>query len=93
VVSGTEARELGLVTRLDDDPLTAAGTLAAEIAGRSPDAIRSAKRLLDSSWTAEADETLALEAELQSGLIGSPNQLAAVTAGLNKQPAQFTDPG
>ena len=92
VVSGTEARELGLVTRLDDDPLAAAGTLAAEIAGRSPDAIRSAKRLLDCSWTAEADETLALEAELQSALIGSPNQLAAVAAGLNKQPAQFTDP-
>ena len=92
VVSGTEARELGLVTRLDEDPLAAAGTLAAEIAGRSPDAIRSAKRLLDSSWTAEADETLALEAELQSALIGSPNQLAAVAAGLTKQPAQFTDP-
>jgi len=92
VVSGTEASELGLVTRLDDDPLAAAGTLAAEIAGRSPDAIRSAKRLLDSSWTAEADETLALEAELQSALIGSPNQLAAVAAGLNKKPAQFTDP-
>ena len=92
VVSGTEARELGLVTRLDDDPLAAANALAAEIAGRSPDAVRSAKRLLDSSWTAEADETLALEAELQSGLIGSPNQIAAVTAGLSKQPAQFSDP-
>ena len=39
-----------------------------------------------------ADETLALEAEIQSSLIGSPNQLAAVTAGLQKQPAQFTDP-
>ena len=41
--------------------------------------------------SAEA-ETLALEAELQLGLIGSPNQLAAVTAGVTKQPAQFADP-
>ena len=92
VFSGTEARELGVVTRVQQDPGAAAGALAAEIAGRSPDAVRSAKRLLDSSWTAEADETLALEAELQSALIGSPNQLASVTAGLRKQPAEFTDP-
>jgi hypothetical protein len=35
---------------------------------------------------------LALEAELQLGLIGSPNQLAAVTAGFTKQPAEFVDP-
>jgi enoyl-CoA hydratase/carnithine racemase len=93
VVSGAEARELGLVTSVADDPLGAASGLAAEIAGRSPDAVRAAKRLFDSSWTGTADETLALEAELQSSLIGSPNQLAAVTAGLGKQPAEFTDPG
>ena len=78
---------------LDDDPLAAARTLAAEIAGRSPDAVRSAKRLLDSSWTAEADETLALEAELQSALIGSPNQLAAVTAGLTQAARGVHRPG
>jgi enoyl-CoA hydratase/carnithine racemase len=92
VISGAEARELGVVTRVDGEPLAAAHVLAAEIADRSPDAVRSAKRLLDSSWTAEADETLALEAELQSALIGSPNQLAAVAAGVSRQPGQFSDP-
>ena len=92
VVQGTEARELGLVTKLADDPLAAARELAAEIADRSPDAVRGAKRLFNASWTGLADETLALEAEIQSSLIGSPNQLAAVTAGLQKQPARFTDP-
>ena len=34
----------------------------------------------------------ALEAEIQRALIGSPNQLAAVTAGMTKQPAEFADP-
>jgi hypothetical protein len=29
---------------------------------------------------------------LQQALIGSPNQIAAVTAGMAKQPAEFTDP-
>jgi enoyl-CoA hydratase/carnithine racemase len=92
LIDGAEAQRLGLVTRVTDDPLAAARELAADIASKSPDAIRGAKRLFNAAWTGLADETLALEAEIQSSLIGSPNQLAAVTAGLQKQPAQFTDP-
>ncbi len=92
LIDGAEAERLGLVTRVTDDPLSAARELAAEIASKSPDAIRGVKRLFNAAWTGLADETLALEAEIQSSLIGSPNQLAAVTAGLQKQPAQFTDP-
>ena len=92
VLSGSEAHTLGLVTRVADDPLAAALELAREIASQSPDAVRAAKRLYDASWTGDAQQTLALEAELQLGLIGSPNQLAAVAAGLTKQPAEFVDP-
>jgi enoyl-CoA hydratase/carnithine racemase len=92
VVSAEEAAALGLVTRVDTDPLAAARALAAEIAGRSPDAVRAAKRLYDTSWHAPADEGLRLESELQRGLMGSPNQIAAVTAGMQKQPGEFTDP-
>ena len=92
VFSGSEAAALGLVTHVSEDPLGSALELAAEIAGRSPDAVRGAKRLLDEAWIGSEAETLALEAELQRGLIGSPNQLAAVTAGVTKQPAHFTDP-
>jgi enoyl-CoA hydratase/carnithine racemase len=92
VISGQEAHELGLVTHLADDPLAAARTLADEIASRSPDAVRGMKRLFDRSWTGSTQETLRLEAEIQLGLLGTPNQLAAVTAGLAKQPAEFVDP-
>jgi enoyl-CoA hydratase/carnithine racemase len=92
VFSGTQARELGVVTRLDNDPLTAARGLAAQIAERSPDAVRAAKRLYNEAWTGPPDETLALEAELQLGLVGTPNQLAAVSAGFTKEPAEFVDP-
>jgi enoyl-CoA hydratase/carnithine racemase len=92
VLSGREAHELGLVTHLSDDPLAAARALATEIAGRSPDAVRAAKRLFDESWTGTPEQTLALEAELQVGLIGSPNQLEAVRAGMTKSPPDFTDP-
>jgi enoyl-CoA hydratase/carnithine racemase len=92
IFSGTEAAELGVVTRVSDDPLAIARELAAKIAARSPDAVRGAKRLYDTAWHGAIEETLALEAELQLGLIGSPNQLAAVTAGFTKEPAEFVDP-
>jgi enoyl-CoA hydratase/carnithine racemase len=91
VLSGSEAGEVGLVTHVVDDPLTAARELAATIAAKSPDAVRGAKLLFDEAWCGEASDTLSLEASIQLGLIGSSNQLAAVTAGLSKQPAQFSD--
>lgn len=92
VFSGTEGRELGVVTHVSEDPLSAARALAAEIATKSPDAVRSAKRLFEEAWTGSPEQTLALEAELQLGLMGSPNQLAAVSAGVTKQPPEFVDP-
>jgi enoyl-CoA hydratase/carnithine racemase len=92
VFHAEEAARLGIVTRVAEDPLAAARELAAAIAARSPDAVRAAKRLYDESWTGAAEQTLALEASLQLGLIGSPNQLAAVAAGFSEAPAEFTDP-
>jgi enoyl-CoA hydratase/carnithine racemase len=91
VFDGTEGHRLGVVTRLSKDPLAAARELAAETAAKSPDAVRGAKRLYDEAWTGAADETLGLEAELQLSLVGSPNQLAAVTAGFTNEPAEFVD--
>jgi enoyl-CoA hydratase/carnithine racemase len=90
--NGNEALSLGVVTRVADDPLTAAQELASEIASKSPDAIRGAKRLFDESWTGSPEQTLSLEASTQLALIGSENQLAAVAAGMTKQPAEFVDP-
>ena len=92
IVSGEEAVALGLVTRVAADPLAAARELAAEIAGRSPDAVRAAKRLYDASWHGPVGDGLVLETELQRSLIGSPNQIEAVRAGMAKEPASFADP-
>ena len=91
-ISGEEAAAIGLVTRVADDPLAAARELAAEIAGRSPDAVRAAKRLYEETWPRAADHALALETELQVGLMGSPNQLEAVRSGMANEPPDFTDP-
>jgi enoyl-CoA hydratase/carnithine racemase len=88
-----EALRLGLVTRLADDPRAEALALAREIATNSPDAVRGAKRLLDSAWRADAQTGLHLEAETQQRLLGSANQLAAVQAALSGESAEFADPG
>lgn len=92
-ISGEEAAGFGLVTRTADDPLEAAQALAEEIASRSPDAVRAAKRLYDEAWLSGPEESLALETELQLKLIGSPNQLEALQAGVEKRSPNFTDPG
>ncbi len=82
MISGTEAHELGLVTRIADDPRAAALELAATIAAQSPSAIRAGKRLFDEAWRAPAAVGLALEEELQRTLIGGDDQVAAVTKAL-----------
>ncbi|MGH2863449.1 MAG: enoyl-CoA hydratase, partial [Solirubrobacteraceae bacterium] len=87
-----EAHRLGLVTHVADDPLAVALELAREISERSPDAVRGAKRLFNEGWNGPADRTLALEAELQAELIGTANQLAAMTAAMTNQAPRFTDP-
>src|SRR6476659_1214052 len=47
VFNGEEAQQLGFVTRVVDDPRAAALETAREIADKSPDAVRAAKRLLN----------------------------------------------
>jgi enoyl-CoA hydratase/carnithine racemase len=91
VVDAREALSLGLVTRIADDPLAAAMALAEEIAGKSPDAIRAGKLLLEQAWRAEPASGLGLEAKLQGGLIGSHNQREAVQANFENRPPRFED--
>ena len=91
-LTGAEAHELGLVTRLSENPHEEALSLAREVASRSPDAVRAAKRLLNEAFRADAATGLALEAELQQKLLGSPNQTAAVQAALGGESPNFVDP-
>jgi enoyl-CoA hydratase/carnithine racemase len=90
-VSGEEAARIGLATRTDPDPLAAALALAREIAGRSPHAVRAAKRLLDLAGRTDLGAGLAREQEEIHALIGSPNQMEAIAARFEKRPAKFSD--
>jgi enoyl-CoA hydratase/carnithine racemase len=91
LVAADEAGELGLVTRVVDDPLVTATALAHEIAGKSPDAIRAIKRLISESWRDDVARTLRLEAELQIAVMAGDNQKEAATANLENRPPVFRD--
>lgn len=91
-LTGTEAVELGVATRVADDPHAAAHALAAEIAGKNPQAIRGMKALLNAAGTRPLHESFLEETRLMSELLGSPNQMEAVMAHFEKRPAVFTDP-
>jgi enoyl-CoA hydratase/carnithine racemase len=89
IVSGKEAAELGLVTELAADPVTAAEELARELATRSPDAVAAAKRLFNKSWTSSARVTFARERFEQLYLLGAANTRAARTAAFKKASPAF----
>lgn len=91
VLRGEDAARVGLATRLSADPLSEAKELARAIAAQSPDAIRAGKRLCDRAPGMSVADALKLETELQLGLLGTPNQMAAVQAAMTKQPARFED--
>ena len=84
---------LGLGTRICEEPREAALALAREIAGRSPDAIRAAKQLLDRTGDLSVADGLRLEEKLQRSVIGKPNQIEAVRANAEKRAPRFRDPG
>ena len=92
VFSATEARSYGLATRVCDDPRAAALETAREIAARSPDAVRAAKRLITAASVSSPEAGLIQESVEQQALIGSRNQVEAIHANLAKRAPDFIDP-
>jgi enoyl-CoA hydratase/carnithine racemase len=89
VVLGDEAVRIGLATRSCADPLAEARALAAEIANRSPDAIRACKRLLNQAHAVDDAALLLAESVEQSAVMGGAHQLEAVRANLEKRAPVF----
>jgi enoyl-CoA hydratase/carnithine racemase len=90
IFSAQEALSYGLATRICDDPRAAALEVAREISGKSPDAIRAAKRLLN-NLAAGTGPALLAESVEQMKLMGGPNQLEAVRANMEKRAPRFAD--
>jgi enoyl-CoA hydratase/carnithine racemase len=91
VFSGVEALTYGFATSLHADPLAAARLTASEIAARSPHAVRAVKRIVNASAGADTSAILLAESKEQARLLGSPNQIEAVRAGMEGRPGRFVD--
>lgn len=85
VVSGTEAKALGLVTHACEDYRERAQALAEEIIARSPDAVAATKQLFNNTWSAPEEDALKLETELQRKLLTPPlkNTMASASIGMD----------
>jgi enoyl-CoA hydratase/carnithine racemase len=92
IFSGEEAGRIGFATRVCADPRAEALAVAREIAGKNPHAVRASKRLLNAAVITDPGSGLRQETEEQVALIGSPNQIEAVMANLQKRAPVFTDP-
>ena len=88
-VSGTKARELGLVTEVASDPVVRAFELADELAARSPDAVAAAKRLFNNSWNSSSRKTFARERIEQLFLLAAANTTAAREAAFKRAAPAF----
>jgi len=92
IFSGEEAGRIGFATRVCVDPRTEALAVAREIAGKNPHAVRASKRILNAAVITDPGSGLLQESEEQIALIGSPNQVEAVMANLQKRDPVFSDP-
>ncbi|MBL8774139.1 MAG: crotonase/enoyl-CoA hydratase family protein [Phenylobacterium sp.] len=91
IFSGEEALAMGLATRVCDDPRAEALAYARDVAAKNPHAIRAAKRLLNLAVEGSQQEILIEESREQTELIGSPNQVEAVKANMEKRAANFAE--
>ena len=72
-----------------DEPYERGIELAKDFANKSPQALRAAKNLYKKAWEEINEDNLKLEALLQTQLIGSPNQMEAVLANIEKRTPNF----
>ena len=90
IVTGIEAVELGLATRVSDNPHSEAMGMAHEIAEKNPEAIRRMKKMLNAIESQDVARRFESERENINALIGSPNQKEAVKAYFEKRAPKFS---
>jgi len=93
LLSTSEGAALGLVTKLSYTPVDNAIAMAREIADRSPDAVRGAKKLINRLSNTGSVDHFAAEREIIFKLVGSANQVEAVTANFENREPKFRDVG
>lgn len=89
IVDAAQAKDMGLITHIADDPLHFARLLCQEFEKQSPDALAAGKRLLLGAWSSRAWSALRLERLWQRRVIGKRNQRIAVAKQLKKSQQNY----
>ncbi|MEY8117042.1 crotonase/enoyl-CoA hydratase family protein [Falsihalocynthiibacter sp. BN13B15] len=92
VFSGDAALNAGFITEINGDPKARALEIACDIATKNPDAIRVAKGLIAEIEHASVPDVLMAESVAQAKLLGTPNQMEAIMAGLEGRKMNYKDP-
>ena len=82
---------MGFATETSEDPLARAMSLAEDIAGKNPEAVRAAKRLSNQLADSTDERLLLTESEEQTRIIGKANQMEAVMAFMERRAPSFSD--
>lgn len=88
-ISAEQGERWGLVTSIEDDPKQAAIDMARDIAGKSPSAIRAAKRLIEIAESQGRQDVLLAESRESAGLIGKPDQMEVIAAQMQGREPEF----
>ena len=91
ILDANDAFNKGLITTIEEKPLEKARALAEKIANKSPDAIRSIKRLFYQTWHRNDEFSLSLEAQLQLQIMGGNNQIESVQSSLSGAKPDFSN--
>lgn len=89
IISGTRAKELGLVSEVSDDPLAAALEFVDVLATRSPDSVAAAKRLLNETRRSRPRRAFRIERKLQLRMLRSKNAGVSRKANFAKETPEF----
>ena len=88
-LSAQEAKAMGMIWDVQDEPVAAAKALAQRLAAMPTKALIATRHLLRGAHTHSLDEQLDLERDVQSRLGFTHDYIEGVTAFLQKRPAQF----
>ena len=91
VFSAKEALEWGFITSIHEQPVAHALKVAKEIVLRNPQAIRSAKKVIDQSYYLDPSQGLMMESEEQEKVMAKPNQIEAVMSVLQAREPKYKD--
>lgn len=89
IVSGSRAKELGLVSGVSADPLKDALDLVALLEARSPDSVAATKKLLNETRRSRPRRAFRIERSLQLKMLRSRNAARARKANFAREKADF----